>query len=439
MIATVPNLNLDSIAKERDAVLVKRIEALQQKMETSSSVIQTWKYSSFDDSYWPKINVPGVWEQQALGNFDGVVWYRKSIILNEEFASKEALLELAMINDSDDTYVNGIKVGGMSLQYKEKRKYIIPEGILKKGENLIAVRVTDIGGNGGIYGDSSEVKISVPSGSVSLAGEWSFQVESILKSSGVSPNAYPSLLFNTMIYPLLQCKIKGVIWYQGESNVERAYQYRKTFPLLINDWREHWNQGAFPFYFVQLASYGANDGNSATGSTWAELREAQMMTLSTPNTGIAVTTDIGDTHDIHPRNKKDVGKRLAAIALHDSNNNIIISGGPIYQSMRIESSRVIISFNNTGSGLTVKDRYGYLKGFEIAGADKKFHYAKAIIDGNNVIVFHDDIANPVAVRFGWADDAKDCNLYNSDGFPAGPFRTDNWKGITENAKYVLIQ
>jgi sialate O-acetylesterase len=439
MIASVAKLSLDSLIKVNELALLKKIESLQGKLEKSSTIIQSWKELSFDDSRWPHVNVPGVWEQQTLGNFDGVVWYRKSINLNEEFAGKEAVLELAMIDDSDETYVNGLKVGGMDNKHNEKRRYTIPKGILKNGKNLISVKVIDFGGAGGIVGDSSDVKISIPTVSVSLAGQWLFQVESKYSSFGVSPNDYPSLLFNAMINPLVQYPIKGAIWYQGESNAARAYQYRKAFPLLINDWRSHWKQGDFPFYFVQLASYEANDGNSTKGSSWAELREAQMLTLSLPNTGMVVTIDIGDTHDIHPRNKKEVGKRLAAIALHGSYKTDVVPGGPVYQSMKIEGNKVILSFSGIGSGLSAKDKYGYLKGFEIAGVDKKFHYAKAIIEGNNVMVFHGDVKNPVAVRFGWADDAKDCNLFNLEGFPAHPFRTDDWKGITEKEKYKTNQ
>ena len=339
-----------------------------------------------------------------------------------------------MINDSYDTYVNGVRVGG-SLKHKEKRKYIIPSGILKKGRNVIAVRVSDMGGNGGIYGDPADVKISVARATIPLTGEWLFQVESIPKSSGVSANAYPTLLFNSMVNPVIQFTMKGVIWYQGESNAIRAYQYRKTFPLLINDWRKQWKQGDFPFYFVQLASYGANDGNSNTGSTWAELREAQQLTLALPNTGMGITTDIGDTHDIHPRNKKDVGYRLAAIALSNSFDKDVVAGGPVYQSLQIDGGKVTLSFKGIGSGLIVKDQYGYLKGFEISGPNKKFRYAKATIEGDKVVVTHDEIKDPVAVRFGWADDAKDCNLFNEEGFPAGPFRTDAWPLITESEKY----
>lgn len=435
MIASVPRLSLDSLAKAKELASLKKIENLQGKLEESALKIESWKELTYDDSRWPRINVPGYWELQSLSDFDGVVWYRKSIDLGEEFNGKEALLELAMINDSDDTYVNGARVGGLSLKHKDKRKYTIPSGILKKGRNLIAVRVMDMGGSGGIYGDPADVKISVARATVSLTGEWVFHVESIPKSSGVSANAYPTLLFNSMVNPVIQYTMKGVIWYQGESNAIRAYQYRKTFPLLINDWRKQWKQGDFPFYFVQLASYGANDGNSNTGSTWAELREAQQLTLTLPNTGMAVTTDVGDTHDIHPRNKNDVGKRLAAMALYNSYNQDVVPAGPVYQSMQINGEKVTLSFKGIGSGLIVKDQYGYLKGFEISGPVKKFRYAKATIEGDKVVVTHDEIKDPVAVRFGWADDAKDCNLFNKEGFPAGPFRTDTWPLITESEKY----
>jgi sialate O-acetylesterase len=253
----------------------------------------------------------------------------------------------------------------------------------------------------------------------------------------VSPNAYPTLLFNGMINPIIPFAIRGAIWYQGETNAGRAFQYRKAFPLMIQDWRSRFGQGNFPFYFVQLASFNASNGNSAKGSGWAELREAQTATLSLPNTGMAVTMDIGESNDIHPRNKQDVGARLAAIALNNLYGVKTEYSGPLYQSYKTEGDKIVLSFTHADNGLVIKDKYGYLKGFEIAGADKKFYYAKAEIKNNQVIVYSDSVSNPVAARYGWADDMPEVNLYNKQGFPASPFRTDTWKGVTDDAKYKI--
>jgi sialate O-acetylesterase len=206
---------------------------------------------------------------------------------------------------------------------------------------------------------------------------------------------------------------------------------------MISDWRNQWHEGDFPFYFVQLASFNAADGNSEHGSEWAELREAQTMTLSLPNTGMAVTTDIGLSNDIHPKDKQDVGKRLAAIALNNIYAHTMEYSGPIYQSIKTDGNKMILTFAHVGDGLTVKDKYGYLKGFEIAGNDRHFHYAKAYIEGDKIIVFQDEVSSPVAVRYGWADDALEANLFNKNGFPASAFRTDDWKGVTADLKYHL--
>lgn len=253
----------------------------------------------------------------------------------------------------------------------------------------------------------------------------------------VSPNAYPTLLFNGMINPLIPFSIGGAIWYQGETNAGRAYQYRQAFPLMIQDWRQRFGQGDFPFYFVQLASFNASNGNSTKGSGWAELREAQTATLALPNTGMAVTMDIGESKDIHPRNKQDVGARLAAIALNNLYNVKSEFSGPLYQSFQVDNNKIVISFTHADNGLVAKDKYGYLKGFEIAGDDQKFYYAKAEVKNNQVVVYSDSVAKPVAVRYGWADDMPDVNLYNKEGFPASPFRSDKWKGVTEQVKYEI--
>ncbi|SEA92995.1 sialate O-acetylesterase [Flavobacterium gillisiae] len=188
---------------------------------------------------------------------------------------------------------------------------------------------------------------------------------------------------------------------------------------------------------MQLASFNASNGNSTKGSKWAELREAQTATLQFPNTGMAVTTDIGNPMDIHPTNKQDVGSRLSAIALNTIYNKKRVFSGPVYKSMKTEGNQATLTFENIGSGLSTRDKYGFVKGFEVAGADKIFYYATAYIKNNKVIVFSDKVKNPIAVRFGWADDARDDNLYNKEEFPAGPFRTDDWEIIISSEKFRL--
>jgi sialate O-acetylesterase len=262
------------------------------------------------------------------------------------------------------------------------------------------------------------------------------EIKSSKADGKIWPNDYPSLLFNGMINPLIPYAIKGALWYQGESNAQRAAQYARAFPLMISDWRARWKEGNFPFYFVQLASFENDHGNSAKGSSWAELRESQTSTLSLPNTGMSVTLDIGDTKDIHPANKKDVGLRLAAIALSKTYAKGGEYSGPVFQSMNAEGNKAVLSFTHA-DGIYIKDNYGYLKGFEVAGADQQFHYAKADIKDGKVMVYSDSVSAPVAVRYGWADDMPEANLYNAAGFPAVPFRTDKWKGRTDDVKYAV--
>jgi sialate O-acetylesterase len=435
MIAGMPLLNLDSMAKIKKEASLKRIEALQGSMDNMDAT--TWNEPGTNDNAWPLMQLPNFWESQQLGDMDGIVWFRKTVTVSAENAGKAATLELAMIDDNDVTYVNGTKTGSTN-GYNLKRNYTVPAGLLKEGKNVIAVRVDDTGGYGGIYGDSADMKLTIGNHTMPLNGLWHFKVEKITGgSSSIGPNSYPTLLFNAMINPLIPFAFRGVIWYQGEANADRAYQYRKAFPLMITDWRKRWNNGDFPFYFVQLASFNAANGNSNNGSSWAELREAQAKTLSLPNTGMAVITDIGDSSNIHPKNKQDVGKRLAAIALHNVYGENNVYNGPVYTTMKTEGNKAVISFTNTGTGLMVHDKYGYIKGFEIAGADKQFHYARAYISGTTVVVYNDVVIAPVAVRYGWADDAGDDNLFNKEGFPAAPFRTDDWKGITEGVKYEV--
>jgi sialate O-acetylesterase len=241
----------------------------------------------------------------------------------------------------------------------------------------------------------------------------------------------PAGLYNAMIAPLIPYGIGGAIWYQGESNASRAYQYRKLFPAMIKNWRNDWGQGKFPFLFVQLANFMAIDPEPAD-SMWAELREAQSMTLDLPNTGMAVIIDIGEANDIHPKNKQDVGKRLALWALARSYGKKLVYSGPIYKSTKIKGDKVVLYFDHVGGGL-IATGDGPLKGFAIAGADRKFVWADAKIDGDNIVVSSGEVSAPVAVRYAWADNPV-CNLYNEEGLPASPFRTDNWPGITIDKK-----
>lgn len=399
---------------------------------------ENWQAIELDDRNWPNMEVPNLWEQEeGMAGIDGVVWFRKEVIISEESDLEDAVLSLGAIDDSDQTWINGQFVGETVNQYSLPRKYKLRDGIIKTGRNVIAVRVIDTGGGGGIWGEPDNMVLTTRGYRESLVGEWKFKLgtEGLPPMPrGTGPNSYPSLLFNGMLNPVIPYTIQGAIWYQGESNAGRAYQYRETFPLMIKDWRKHFGIEDFPFYFVQLANFRAAQ-QEPKESDWAELREAQTMTLSLPNTGMAVTIDIGNPLDIHPRNKQDVGKRLALNALAKTYKKDVIYSGPVFDHDEINGNQIIISFKNADSGLVVKDRYGYVKGFTIAGADKEFHWARAEIKENKVVVHCDAVKNPVSVRYAWEDNPEDANLYNAEGLPAVPFRTDDWKGMTYGVKY----
>ena len=254
--------------------------------------------------------------------------------------------------------------------------------------------------------------------------------------TALGPNAYATLLYNAMIHPLVGFGIRGAIWYQGESNAVRADQYNTGFPLMITDWRKRWNED-FPFYFVQLANFRTTvNGTSRNGGApWAELREAQDRTQRLPNTGMAVVLDIGNSADIHPRNKRDVGMRLALQALKKTYGLDVRSESPSFESMRVDGDRAVLTFRNTYGGLIARNRYGYVNGFEVAGEDMAFHYAKAWLEDGKVVVRSEKVAKPVAVRYAWADDPDDVNLFNEAGLPAAPFRTDNWPSRTAGVRF----
>jgi len=391
-----------------------------------------WVASSFDASSWKSMMLPALFDQVVLPGFDGVVWFRKKVVIPASWAGKELKVNLGTIDDDDITYFDGEKIGS-SQGYQSSRSYVIPANKVKAGEFVLSVRVFDLTGGGGIYGNKGILSVKSANGeSISLDGEWQYKVGLNLKNfppvpvAAEGPNR-PAVLFNAMINPFIPYAIKGVIWYQGESNADRAHQYRELFPAMINDWRKKWKIGDFPFYFVQLANYMKAD-EQPKASAWAELRDAQLSTLSLPNTGMSVTIDIGDGENIHPKNKQEVGRRLALIALAKTYGDQIVYSGPSLISHQIKGSTMSLDFKFTDGGLVAKDGAS-LTGFSIAGEDQQFHWAKAVVQGNHIIVSSTEVTAPVAVRYAWGNNPV-CNLYNGAGLPASPFRTDDWQDST---------
>ena len=389
-----------------------------------------WADPSLDDSAWKKMNLPGPWEEGGLGAFDGIVWFRKKIRLTESEAGAKALLSLGAIDDRDTTWLNGVKVGALNI-WNAPRRYRIPAGLLKAGVNVIAVRAVDTGGPGGFTSKPEKLFLKIGNKTIPLAGEWLYRASTPIAETtppperiGKSPNV-PTVLFNGMIAPLIPYAVKGAIWYQGESNAGRPYQYRKLLPTLITDWRGRFGVGEFPFLVVQLANFMARQKEPVEPG-WAYLREAQLLTaLRLRNVGLAVTIDIGEARDIHPKNKQDVGRRLALAALALAYGRDLEYSGPIYKKMQVEGNKIRLFFDHVDGGLVARGG-GKLKGFAVAGKDRKFFWADAEIDGRTVVVSSPEVPEPAAVRYAWANNPV-CNLYNEVGLPASPFRTDDWK------------
>lgn len=384
-----------------------------------------WYDTGFDVSSWAAMPVPGFWNDHGLKGVNGVVWFRKDIEVPASMTGKPAKLLLGRIVDQDSVFVNGRFAGTVGYQYPPRR-YELPAGMLQPGKNTIVVRVINSGGRGGFIKDKP-YQLTAGNEVIDLTGEWRFALGTT--APPLPPQTFfqyqPTGLFNAMIAPMLNYRIKGVIWYQGESNAGRPAEYRTLFPAVINTWRQQWKQGNFPFLFVQLANYMQTKDQPGE-SSWAMTREAQLKTLSLPNTGMAVITDAGEWNDIHPLNKEDVGKRLALWAQKQAyGDKKVVYSGPLYQSMSVQGNKIILQFTNTGSGLMAKGGGG-LTYFAIAGADKKFVWANATIEGNKVVVWNDQVPQPVAVRYAWADNPEGANLYNKEGLPASSFRTDNW-------------
>jgi sialate O-acetylesterase len=385
----------------------------------------------FDVSYIPKgwktINVPGYWEDQGIRDLNGIVWYRKEIDIPASMTGKQARVFLGRIVDADVLYINGKEVGNTTYMYPQRR-YNVPADVLKAGKNIFVVKVTNTNGKGGFVPDKPYC-IFAGNDTVDLKGEWQYKVGEVYQprsggagGGGISAQNQPTALYNAMVAPLINYTIKGFLWYQGEANTNRAEEYAKLQPAQIMDWRKKWKQGDLPFLYVQLP--GFMDYNYLPSeSQWAGLRESQLRSLSVPNTAMAVAIDLGEWNDIHPDNKKTVGDRLALAAEKLAYGENLIYSGPLYESSKVEGNRITIIFSSVGSGLLTND--GEEPGeFAIAGADKKFVWAKAKLEGDRIIVWNDAVANPMYVRYAWADDPVNPNLFNKEGLPATPFRTD---------------
>jgi sialate O-acetylesterase len=397
----------------------------------------------YNDSVWATMRLPGYWEYAGLGNFDGVVWFRKTVAIPSAWIGKNLVLELGAIDDMDVTYVNGVKVGSYEAGgfWNTKRVYPVPGSVNDSTLVQIAVRVIDTQGGGGIGGgDASRVLRNELTGeTVPLDGDWKYLPVGELSGNmlyvfGEQGNQFatrPTMpidfsastattLYNGMISPLVPYAIKGAIWYQGESNVGQPRLYQTLFPLLIKDWRTSFNVGDFPFYYVQIAPF---DYGTASHSEY--LREAQTAALSVKNTGMAVTLDIGNARNIHPANKKDVGGRLALWALAKTYGKNMACTGPLYKSCKIRKGRVELSFSNTEKGLLLKTNGG-ASGFQIAGEDRMFKDAVVKVVKKTLVVSNPDIPRPVAVRYAFSN-TPEATLFNSAGLPAPSFRTDVWE------------
>ncbi|MCY0970449.1 sialate O-acetylesterase [Chryseobacterium wangxinyae] len=381
---------------------------------------QHWEKFDLNDADWKTMQIPGSWEDKE-GPFDGSVWFRKEINLNKNQAGKTAFLNLGRIKDADVTYINGTKVGNVTYEYPP-RWYDIPEGVLKEGKNVIAIRISNGGGKGQFIADKPYY-LEIDGQKIDLKTEWKYKIGA--KMEKMAPGTTfirwkPTGLYNAMINPLINYNIKGAIWYQGESNTGKPREYGDLLTTMITDWRKKWNRKDLPFFTVQLANF-MEPKTEPMESNWAELRDQQrQVALRVPNAGLTVIIDIGEWNDIHPLNKKTVGDRLALQALKVADRKNIIADGPVYQSMKTEGNKIILSFK---IGTDDFEGISELKGFAIKGKEGKYEWAKAKIEGNKIIIWSDSISDPVSARYNWADN-PDGNLKNKAGLPASPFTTE---------------
>lgn len=401
---------------------------------TGKGIDEKWYLPSTDFSGWtPYKPSEGYWENANIGldNFDGVVWFQTNFDLPDDYKEGNFHLFLSYIKDYNTTWVNGVKVGEV-FGDKNWSDYYVPQNILKKKGNVLVVRVLNVEGNGGF-------SFHPLWGTPILNGQWYCKKDELLKDDfvvpqivNVNPFSHPTILYNSMINPLAEnVKIRGVIWYQGESNAGRGYEYRHLFPEMITDWRNKFGIPQMPFYLVQLANYDSID-TSGNNNDWSELRESQDLATKLPHVKMATAIDLGEEKDIHPKNKQDVGLRLAELALADSYGIINEKEYPRIKTVEFLKNKANVKLN---SNFIIVDNQQLIKGFSIAGADEKFYSAKAEKKGDSIIVYSEEVQSPKAVRYAWSKNPGKLNLYGENGLPVLPYRSDNWKGITDERVY----
>lgn len=372
---------------------------------------------------WATMKLPSLWEQAGLPNVDGVIWFYKELNLSNADLQKDAFLSLGRIADQSVVYFNNSKLGSSPDSRDLVREFTISKDLLKAGINKIAVRVANKGRNGGIWGPQSKMFFKAGSNNIAIDGDWAYKIQEI--SVAVHPNDVSSSVYNAMINPLKTLQYKAVIWYQGESNANWANEYEGLLKNLMKDWRKSFNQPALPFVIVQLPNYKKVSTAPEVNATWALLREGQEKASLQPNVGLVNIIDLGLANDIHPTNKFPVGERVAAKVKQLVYGQKVVADGPIFKSMKIQNGKTIISFDNA-DGLKI-NKNAERSNFIIAGANKKFVWAQAKVVGNTVEVWSNEVNNPVAIRYAWADNPGESYVLNAFNLPMRPFRTDNWK------------
>ncbi|MCC4597398.1 sialate O-acetylesterase [Xanthomonas campestris pv. phormiicola] len=427
-------LGMDAAQRERSLAALqageaRTLAAVRQRIARWPAVqdaAEHWRDADLDDRDWDTIAVDKQWENSGYDGMDGIAWYRTTFVLSAAEAKAGIVLGVGRVDESDTSYVNGQPVGHTEQQWNLPRAYAVPATLLRAGVNHVAVQVTDAGGGGGLHGEDSERFVQLGDGTKRPLQGWKFRPARVSVTLDDGRNQQPTLLYNRMIHPLQPFPLKGVIWYQGESNAYAygALRYRDQFAALIRSWRQERAQPQLPFLWVQLANFQAG---SDTGdlSPWAQLRESQSRTLALPATAQAVTIDIGTPGDIHPTNKQDVGHRLALAARHVAYGERLVYSAPVFAQAEFGRHAVALRFDPMGSALAVRGG-GPLLGFSVAGADRRFHPAQARIDGDSVVVESAEVAQPQAVRYAWSENPAEANLVNREQLPVSPFRTDTW-------------